>query len=323
MKRVLFSVLFALVLILVGTSLASAHEVIQTQHPDLVEGAQIYDSWYASLNVTAPSFNMPIWSRQSTNSRSGPDTWRCSECHGWDYKGVQGEYAFGSHKTGFLGVMASASNLSQDEIVNLLKGSKDPAHDFSKYVNDASLQKVALFIKQGLIDDSQFIDSVSLKVINGNTDHGRQLYTSTCAQCHGDDGKKIVFHTEGVNEYLGSVANRDPFRFLHRTRFGVAGASVAGTPMAIGYELGWKPADGRDVLAYAQTLPTGPATSPVAPASQSSQPIPLIGGPGNNLLNGILTAIGAFLATVGSSVLFLSIIVLIGIAVVLVLRRRK
>src|SRR5208283_4136729 len=44
MKRVLFSVGFALVLILVGTSLASAHEVAQTQTPDLVVGAQIYDS---------------------------------------------------------------------------------------------------------------------------------------------------------------------------------------------------------------------------------------------------------------------------------------
>ena len=323
MKRVLFSVLFALVLILVGTSFASAHEVTQTQHPDLVEGAQIYDGWYAALNVSAPGFNMPIWRRQSTNSRSGPNTWRCSECHGWDYKGVQGEYVFGSHKTGFPGIMASASNLSQDEIVNLLKGSKDQAHDFSKYMDDASLQKVALFIKQGLIDHSQYIDSASLKVINGNLDHGMQLYVSACAKCHGEDGKKIVFHTEGVDEYLGSVANRDPFRFLHRTRFGVAGASVAETPMAIGYELGWQPADGRDVLAYAQTLPAGPATSPVAPASQSSQPMTLIGGPGNNLLSGILTAMGAFVATVGSSVLFLSIIVLVGIAVVLILRRRK
>ncbi len=68
---------------------------------DIIRGAQLYDKWYAVLGVDPPAGNMPIWSRQTTNTRSGADTWRCSECHGWDYRGSQGEYQAGSHYTGF------------------------------------------------------------------------------------------------------------------------------------------------------------------------------------------------------------------------------
>jgi hypothetical protein len=46
-----------------------------------------------------------------------------------------------------------------------LKGGKDPAHDFSGYLDEASMQKVALFLTDGLIDDGDYIDSASLKVI--------------------------------------------------------------------------------------------------------------------------------------------------------------
>src|SRR5512133_3658187 len=188
---------------------------------DVTVGGQLYDKWYAVLNTTPPSGNMPIWERQKTNTRSGADTWRCSECHGWDYKGSEGAYGNGSHQTGFPNVMKLAADMPADEIVAHLKGSKDPSHDFSKYLDDASLNKLVKFLKEGLIDDSEFIDSTTLKVKGGDMTHGKQLFESTCAECHGTDGKKIVFRTEGVNEYLGNVATRDPYRFLHRTRFGV------------------------------------------------------------------------------------------------------
>ncbi len=298
-----------------GTSAARAAE---GTHPDLVIGAQLYDKWYAVLGVQPPEEDMPIWKRQSTNTRSGADTWRCSECHGWDYKGVEGAYASGSHKTGFPSLMILVPRLSEQEIVAHLQGAKDPAHDFSGLMDEATLRKVALFLKEGLIDDSQYIDSISLKVINGDPQHGKQLFEATCTRCHGEDGKKIVFRTEGVDEYLGSVAQRDPWRFLHRTRFG-----VAGTEMPIGYELGWTPADGRDVLAYAQTLPSGREVMPPAPGSESSTPAPLIGGPATNWWRGILTGLTAFLGTLGGSLLFFSILIVFAVIVVTIFRRKR
>ena len=72
---------------------------------------------------------------------------------------------------------------------------------------------------------------------------------------------------------------------------------------------------------YAQTLERGKETSEVTGASQESNPSELIGG-ATNLWSGILTGIGAFLATFGSALLFLTVLVLIGVVVVAALRRR-
>jgi Cytochrome C oxidase, cbb3-type, subunit III len=298
------------------TSLAS---VTPAPTPDaLIQGAILYDRWYSALGKEAPAGNMPIWGRQSTNSRSGADTWRCVECHGWDYKGVEGAYSSGSHYTGFPNISALVPQLSQQEIVDHLKGSKDPAHDFSKYMDDASLTALAYFLKNGLIDDAQYIDKVSLKVIGGDPAHGKQLYNQVCANCHGMDGMKIVFHSEGVDEYLGSVANRDPWRFLHRTRFGVAGVD-----MPVAAKLGWTAEDGRDVLDYAQTLPASLATPTHEPASVYATPPPVVGGPPTStLLGGIFTGFGSILLICLGSVVFLGILVGIGVLVVSALRKK-
>ena len=316
MKRIVFAVFLALVLVVLGTSLVFAGGVRQSK--DVVAGAQLYDKWYAVLGQQ-PEGDMPIWGRQSTNSRSGAETWRCAECHGWDYRGVDGAYASGSHKTGFPSLMILAPSLSEDQIVAHLKGENDVQHDFPVYLDQASMQKVALFLKEGLIDDSKYIDSASLKVIDGDVEHGKSLFDATCAECHGADGAKIVFRGEGVEEYLGDVAHRDPYRFLHRTRFG-----VAGTTMPVGVTLGWTPADGRDVLAYAQSLPEAQESVDVTGAGQGSEPAPQdVGGPSDSWVAGIFTGILAALGTIGTALVFLFFIIMIGVAVVFVLRRSK
>jgi Cytochrome C oxidase, cbb3-type, subunit III len=292
---------------------------VETPSPDdMIQGAILYDRWYSALGQQAPEGDMPIWDRQSTNSRTGPDTWRCVECHGWDYKGSQGAYNSGSHFTGFPNISALVPNLPEQEIVDHLKGSKDPAHDFSSYMDDASLGRLALFLKFGLIDDDQYIDDVSLKVIGGDQERGKALYEQVCANCHGMDGKLIVFRTEGVDEDLGSVANRDPWRFLHRTRFGVAGVD-----MPVGAKLGWSAEDGRDVLAYVQTLPVGVIPPTTEPASANETPQSPIGGPpSNSILAGMVTGIGSILLVCLGSVVFLGLLVGLGALVVSALRKK-
>jgi thiosulfate dehydrogenase len=308
--------IISLAVISVGQAIAQSEPPTDT---DIVAGAQLYDRWYANREGEPPLGDMPIWSRQTTNSRSGMDTWRCSECHGWDYLGVDGAYGSGSHRTGFPNVMALSADLNLNQIVDHLKGSKDPAHDFSKYMEDADLLKLADFLKFGLINDHEYINPISLKVINEDLENGKSLYQSTCIDCHGEDGKSIIFHTEGIDEYLGSVANRDPWRFLHRTRFG-----VAGTDMPIGYDLGWSPEDGRDVLAYAQSLPVGgqiPAGKPFS--NYTPEPVEKPGGPTYNLWTGIITGLGAFIGAAGYSLVFIVGFLLVGFLVVTLLKRRK
>ena len=313
MKRPFLLTTFLLVLVsVIGTSVAFARG--SQQNSDIVTGAQIYDRWYAALGVSAPQGNMPIWNRQSTNTRSGLDTWRCSECHGWDYKGVDGAYVSGSHETGFPGLLPAVNNMTEADVVAQLKGEKDPEHDFSQYIDDAALQKVALFLKDGLIDDSEYINPVSLKVLNGDMTHGQQLFEQVCAGCHGTDGTKIIFRTEGVDEYLGDVANH-----LHL----LCGRCVAGTEMPVGYELGWTPADGRDVLMYAQTLTRSLASPEVTDAGAGSGPNRPIGGPASNLWTGILTGLGIFLGMLGGALALFAILALVGVTVIFALRRSK
>lgn len=286
---------------------------------DIVQGALLYDKWYAALGMAAPDGDMPIWSRQSTNTRSGPDTWRCSECHGWDYRGVAGSYGSGSHYTGFPDLLRLAADLSTQDILSHLQGANDPAHDFSPYLDDQALYQLAAFLKYGLIDDSTYIDPLSLQVIDADSTRGRALYESTCRRCHGEDGKTIVFRSEGIDEYLGSLANRDPWRFLHRTRFG-----LAGTDMPIGADLNWTAEDGRDVLAYAQTLPTGgeiAVDGGYQPVESTQGEVPA--GPANDLFSGILTGVAAFAGAVGYAFLFIGGFLLLGFLVVLLLGRRK
>lgn len=330
MKRyfaTLFIALIAIIPMFIGSVQASSYqpqssgstETPSAPSPEvLIPGAILYDRWYSALGKEAPAGDMPVWSRQNTNSRSGPDTWRCVECHGWDYKGVEGAYASGSHKTGFPNVRKLVADLSVDEIVSHLHGSKDPAHDFSTYMDDAALNQVAQFLKFGLIDDDQYIDDISMTVKNANIDHGKQLYGQSCAACHGADGMLIVFHTEGVNDYLGSVASRDPWRFLHRTRFGVAGVD-----MPVGAKLGWTAEDGRDVLAYAQTLPVGLSTPSPEPASAYETPVVLVGGPpSNTIFGGIFTGLSSILLICLGSVVFLGLLIGIGVLVVSALKKR-
>jgi thiosulfate dehydrogenase len=286
---------------------------------DIVRGALLYDKWYAVLGVAPPEGEMPIWGRQGTNTRSGPDTWRCSECHGWDYRGANGAYGSGSHYTGFPDVLTLAAGLPAEEIVAHLKGSKDPAHDFSAHLDEAALAQLAAFLKYGAIDDSRYIDPISLQVIGGDAAHGRELYEATCVSCHGTDGRQIVFRSEGVDESLGAVAVRDPWRFLHRTRFG-----TAGTAMPVGYNLQWTPEDGRDILAHAQTLPGASelvVSQPVPPGEVIPTQVP--GGPASNFWAGLLTALGSFAGALTYAAVFIGGFALLGFIVVTLLRRRR
>lgn len=309
--RFFFSVTAALLFL--SVSAVHALGAMAPAADDVTRGALLYDKWYAALGQPAPAGDMPLWSAQTTNTRSGPETWRCVECHGWDYKGKDGAYGSGSHYTGFPGVYGT-----QADVAAVLEGKTNPAHDFSAYLDETSRKQLAAFIREGLIDDSQYIDTVTLKTKGGDPANGQALYDAHCATCHGADGAKIIFRTEGINETLGAVANRDPYRFLHRTRFG-----VAGTQMPIGRELGWTPKDGVDVLAYVQTLPTGNEPQQPGNVGEGSGASPQVGGPPAGVAGGILTGILAFLGTFGVSAFFLFGLVVLGFLVVWALRKRN
>lgn len=322
MKRLDYRVLLLLLILAgsLGAGLAFTQPAAGQTSPDpIVTGARLYDDWMAEKGVNAPQGNQPLWATQTTNTLSGADTYRCATCHGWDYQGKDGAYRSGANFTGFPGVYV-ARTYSEEQILSILKGETNPGHDFSMYLSNEDLQALTAFIQKGVIDDGETIDLVTMKVQGGDAVHGQELYTAACAECHGVDGQKIQFRQEGQDIVLGSLADQDPWRFLHRTRFGLARAPE----MKIGYDLGWTVQDGRDVLLVAQSFPTI-SQQPQQPSPQNQTPSSpgQPGGPANNIIAGILTALAAMATSLGFAVILGSLLVGLLLLVVWLLRNKK
>jgi len=209
-------------------------------------GGKLYTKWYAALDMDAPTEDQPLWATQTTNTRSGADTWRCKECHGWDYVGADGWYnTDSSHYTGFPGVY-DARTMSTDDIVAMLDGTTNADHDFSVMGEEAMID-LATFLQEGMLDNTEFIDYETGLAKVADVEHGEEVYTDKCALCHGEDGRML----EGL--IIGEVLADEPWVELnHLVRTG-----IPGTIMPAGIDIGMSIQDIMDVLTYEATLPTG------------------------------------------------------------------
>ena len=223
-------------------------ETLPVLSNDYIGGGVLYDHWIDALGAEVPKSDQPLWKTQTTNTRTGADTWRCKECHGWDYKGVEGAYGSGSHKTGFVGVMDAAS-MSEEDLLAWMDGTKNPDHDYSAFFQEVQLKMMVDFLKKGLTDTAQYINAD--KTVNGgNPENGKVLFDGQCQACHEKDGKKLNFGDEKEPEFVGTIAKDNPWEFWHKVSFG-----NPGTAMPSGLKNNWSSQDIVDVLAYAQTLP--------------------------------------------------------------------
>jgi len=240
---------------------AAAAEAPATEAPaapelsgDPIRGGLLYDHWIKVLDVEAPEGDQPLWATQTTNTRSGTDTFRCKECHGWDYKGVDGAYGGGSHKTGFVGVFQVAGT-DANEILAALKGSTNPDHDFSAYMDEQALVDMALFLSGYQFEGSAFINA-DKTITGGDLASGQAVFEENCMDCHGAEGAAINWNNDAEPEYVGFLALDNPLETLHKIRFGQPG--VADMPALV--DVGISDAEYNDVMAYLQTLPV---SSPV------------------------------------------------------------
>ena len=115
MKR---SVALGFTLILVGSLLIVGS--VAAQEDSVSRGGRLHDKWWSETGAEQPIIDQALWAMQSSNTRSGSDTWRCKECHGWDYLGEDGAYASGSHFTGFPGVYDAAQTSTVEECATMI-----------------------------------------------------------------------------------------------------------------------------------------------------------------------------------------------------------
>jgi len=222
---------------------------------DAARGGALYDAYWAVTGAAAPTNNHPLWASrpdQTSNTRTGPDTFRCKECHGWDYKGVNGAYGSGSHRTGIPGIFETTKTTPQ--LIDLLKNH----HGYAALgLNDAAIEDLVRFILQAQIDTSAIIETN--RTFKGDVVRGETLYklgmgsNVGCVTCHGSDGLTPPPGYPDFTEYPGLLADDNPWEFQHKVRFG-----HPGTPMPSAWAGGASLQDVADVSAYCQTLPRAP-----------------------------------------------------------------
>jgi thiosulfate dehydrogenase len=225
---------------------------------DYLRGGRLYDNWWAEAALAEPSGDHPLWEFRpdlQSNPATGSATWRCAECHGWDYRGVDGQYGTGPHRTGFPGILGTT--LAADDIFNLLKDSPEIpqpngrlAHDYGSVLSDTRISDLVAFVLAGAIDDAPYIDSAT-GIFLGNPVQGEQNYNGgtqpSCTVCHGSIGTNINFGTPADPEYVGTIANDDPWAMLHKVRFAEPAA-----PMPSWLANGGSDAGAADIGRYAQ-----------------------------------------------------------------------
>lgn len=229
---------------------------------DTARGGALYDKYWAVKGLTEPTDDHPLWASRpdtTSNTRTGADTWRCKECHGWDYKGVDGAYGTGSHRTGVPGIFNAG--LSPQAAFDLLKDSAATTthgHDYGAAgLSDADIWDLVKFVLEGQIDTDDIVDGGGAFI--GDAGNGQTLYNSgigtntACAVCHGTDGLIPPPGHPEFEDWVGAIANENPWEFQHKVRFGQPGTAMpqAAAVGATDQEVG-------DLGAYSQTLPEAP-----------------------------------------------------------------
>ena len=220
-----------------GAANEAAAEEIQSS---IARGGRLYDNWYKEIRKRVPEATHIAY--PAAGKQKGPDTWRCKECHGWDYRGVDGAYSAGGHFSGIKGIQGMAGADPQ-EIIAVLQ---DKRHGYTQLelLDDRDFRDLANFVSKGQIDMNLYIDRSSGRA-RGNAANRRAYYQTICANCHGRDGLKIR-----TIPPLGLVAVENPWEAMHNMLNGHPDVEMP--PLRV---LG----DTQvlvDILAYMQTFPT-------------------------------------------------------------------
>lgn len=183
----------------------------------VAQGGRLYDKWWTVCGLDEPTSTHPAY--PAAGKQKGAATWRCKECHGWDYLGKDGAYRQGSHYTGIQGLERRAGT----DPAGIVSTLKDPTHRYGDRLPDEALTRLAWFVSAGMIDSRGRIDPATKQVL-GDPAGGQWLYGRNCAACHGPDGRSLDFGSAGEPEYLGTVASENPWEALHKLRNGHPGA---------------------------------------------------------------------------------------------------
>ncbi|MFN6951304.1 MAG: c-type cytochrome [Albidovulum sp.] len=215
----------------------------------IAAGGRIYDNWWEALDRPSPEGTNPAYPVSVNTEQTGPGTWRCKECHGWDYQGASGIYSKGSHFTGIKGVLG-VRGWAPETILPILRDANHPYT--TEMITDDEMMRVAVFLSKGLVDMRGFIDYETRKMIPGvgDLERGRAIFQTICAACHGFDGRALDWGEGDQHNFIGTEASQLPDEVWNKINNAHPGAAMI--------NLRAFPVDDRiSVMAYIAGLPTG------------------------------------------------------------------
>jgi len=240
-------------------------------------GGRLYDNWIREKETLPPRGSNPTFPAGRRDIVFVETTWRCKECHGWDYRGRDLIHKQGERRTHIKGIERMAG-ADAEEIVAILKDKNhrfmkssgprqatpgvgdrkfpdaliavldDQAYEYRRrgpageLMDERDLRDIANFVSRGQIDMDKYIDRKTGKS-KGNPAGREIFYQTVCAKCHGATGADLDNMLP-----LGNVARGDPAAALHKIANGhPAGKMPALRVLGMGVLA--------DVLAYLQSLP--------------------------------------------------------------------
>lgn len=219
----------------VGTGLLADAAPAAEELSAIARGGRLYDKWFVENKAAAPTTNHPAYANKA-GKYGKADSWRCKECHGWDYLGKDGAYGKGAHFTGIGGIRAAAGR-DPAAIAKLLR---EPPHGYtSDQLADRDVADLALFVSKGQLDLTPYLADGKPK---GDGAKGEGYFATLCAGCHGMDGKKISNAPP-----LGSVAGNVP-EMMHKLLNGQPGEAMPALRAL-------DPQVAADIVVHLQTLP--------------------------------------------------------------------
>jgi len=215
----------------------------------IAAGGRIYDNWWEALDRDEPEGSNPAYAATGNTEQTGAATWRCKECHGWDYQGATGIYSKGGHFTGVKGTMG-VRGWSSEAILPILR---DANHPYTpEMISDDEMLRVAAFLSKGQVDMRAFIDYETRTMIPGvgDVDRGRAIFQTTCAACHGFDGRALDWGAAGQHNFIGTEAASLPDEVYNKISNTHPGAAMINLRA-------FSQDDRVSVMAYIAGLPTG------------------------------------------------------------------
>jgi len=194
----------------------------------IARGGKLYDDWARVVRYRFPKDPHPAYPKDQQVAE-GSSSWRCVECHGWDYKG----------RAGIRGIR----NMDGGNPAKVMEILTDDVHDMDQFLKYKDILDLANFVVSGQVEMNEYIDPETRNA-RGEGDEHNLFFVTLCATCHGDKGADIR-----TMPPMGRVAKEDPWKALHKMFHGHPGDDMPSWQMPLTLKVT------RNLLAKLQTLP--------------------------------------------------------------------